>query len=148
MTKLFSLIAFIAAFIWTWFLFKPTDKLTTSAHAGIQSSFIQLIQSSIKNIRPLSSNFQVIRIYTEKIDDNKVTAHFSYKYTDQLDDKEGVEQQLSGTAVITRGLSEDPNQDKWVLQSMKTDNPKIEFQQGVVVNPTEEKTQPADKPTN
>lgn len=138
MTKLLSFLVFISAFVWTWFLFKPTTEMDTSVHAGIQSKLVELIEQSIKNARPLSHDFKVLQIYTEKITEHQVSAHFAYKYIDQIEGNEQVEQQLSGVAIISQALSEDPSRDKWVIQSVKTSNPKIEFQEGVYIVPDED----------
>ena len=42
---------------------------------------------------------------------------------------------MSGEAILYRSLSENQNDDKWIIKSIKTDNPTIEFQQGMIVNP-------------
>ncbi|MEQ1722943.1 MAG: hypothetical protein ABL930_07180 [Pseudobdellovibrio sp.] len=134
MTKLISFVVFIAAFVSTWFLFNSESKISLATHAGIQSKFITLIEETVKAAKPNSSNFEILNIYTEKIDDNQIGAHFSYKYTDQLEDKEKVNQVMSGVAVLYRGLSENPQDDKWIVKSIKTDQATLEFQQGIVVN--------------
>lgn len=134
MTKLISFVVFIAAFVWTWFLFNSQSKISLATHAGIQSKFITLIEETVKKAKPNSSNFEILNISTEKIDDNQISAHFSYKYTDEMTDKETVEQVLSGDALLYRGLSEDPKIDNWIVKSIKTDKSVIEFQQGMVIN--------------
>lgn len=141
MIKLLSFVLFLAAFVWTWFLFNSQSKINLATHAGIQSKFALLIEESIKTAKPNSSNFSVINIYTEKLDDNQISVHFSYKYTDLLDDKEEVQQTLSGEAILHRGLSENPNDDKWVIKSINTNNSSIEFQQGLTIESEEKKTQ-------
>ncbi len=134
MIKLVSFIVFIAAFVWTWFLFNSESKISLATHAGIQSKFMILIEESVKAAKPNSSNFEILNIYTEKIDDNQVSAHFSYKYADQLQDKEKVNQTMTGEAILYRGLSENQKDDKWIIKSIKTDNTKLEFQQNLVVS--------------
>ena len=106
MIKLVSFIVFIAAFVWTWFLLNSHDKISMATHAGIQSKFMILIEESVKAAKPNSSDFEILNIYTEKIDDNQISAHFSYKYMDQLQDQEKVSQSLAGEAVLYRSLSE------------------------------------------
>jgi hypothetical protein len=134
MTKLISFVVFIAAFVSTWFLFHSESKISLATHAGIQSKFISLIEETVKAAKPNSSNFEILNIYTEKIDDNQIGAHFSYKYTDQLEDKEKVEQVMSGDAILYRGLSENNQDEKWIVKSIKTDKATLEFQQGMMVN--------------
>lgn len=135
MIKLGSFIVFIAAFVWTWSLFNSHSKISLATHAGIQSKFMMLIENSVKAAKPTSSNFEITNISTEKIDDNQVSAHFSYKYDDLSADNEKVSQLMSGEALLYRSPSENQNDDKWVVKSIKTDNPSIEFQQGMIVNP-------------
>ena len=94
-----------------------------------------LIEETVKAARPNSSNFEITNISTEKIDDNQVGTHFSYKYDDQLQDNEKVSQTMSGEAILYRSPSENQKDDKWVIKSIKTDNPNIEFQLGAIVNP-------------
>lgn len=135
MIKLGSFLVFIAAFVWTWSLFNSNSKISLATHAGIQSKFMMLIEESVKAAKPNSSNFEITNISTEKIDDNQVSAHFSYKYDDVFQNEEKVSQSMSGEAILYRSLSENPNDDKWIIKSIKTDNPSIEFQQGMIVNP-------------
>lgn len=146
MVKLVSFVVFIAAFIWTWYLFHSPAKINLETHAGIQSKFMQLIEESVKKSRPESSDFEILKMYTQKIDDNQISAHFSYKYTDKIDqpagetadaagESEKTSQVMSGEALLSRGVSENPQSDVWVVTSVKTGNPSIEFQQGLVVIP-------------
>lgn len=145
MIKLVSFIVFIAAFVWTWFLFNSHDKISMATHAGIQSKFMILIEESVKAAKPNSSDFEILNIYTEKIDDNQISAHFSYKYMDQLQDQEKVSQTLAGEAILYRSLSENPKDDKWVIKSIKTDNSSIEFQQGLTISPETENAPPTEE---
>jgi hypothetical protein len=110
------------------------SKISLATHAGIQSKFITLIEETVKAAKPNSSDFEILNIYTEKIDDNQIGAHFSYKYSDQLEDKEKINQIMSGDAILYRGLSENTQDDKWIVKSIKTDKTTLEFQQGLVVN--------------
>ncbi len=140
MIKLVSFFVFTAAFVWTWFLFNSHDKISQATHAGLQSKLMILIEESIKAARPNASDFEILNIYTQKIDDNQVSAHFTYKFkdsfTNQLEEQEQeqVNQTLSGEAVLYRMLSENPLKDKWITKSFKTNNSSIEFQQGLTVN--------------
>ena len=134
MIKLVSFVVFLGAFVWTWFLFNSQDKIDFSVHAGIQSKMMILIEDAIKASRPKSSNFEVLNIYTKKINDNQISAHFTYKYSDQLEESEKTSQLIAGEAILNRTPSENPTDQKWVVQSVKTDTNKIEFQDGLVVS--------------
>ena len=142
MMKLVSFFVFVAAFIWTWSLLTSKSTIGIDVHAGIQSKLAILIQDSIKAKRPNSSNFELNKIYTEKLDDNKIKAYFTYKFIDTLEDQEKSEQIISGQAILNRSLSEDPSVQKWVIQSVKTDSSAIEFKEGLVISPDGNETPP------
>lgn len=133
MIKLVSFFIFIAAFVWTWGLFTSKNSIGIDVHAGIQSKLAILIQDSIRAKRPSSSHFFLQKIYTEKLDDNKIKAYFSYRYSDALEEQEEIEQMMSGEAILSRGLSEDPKVQKWVIQSVKTDVSNLSFKEGLVI---------------
>ncbi len=134
MVKLLSFVLFVAAFIWTWFLFNSKSAVGIDVHAGIQSKLAILIEDTIKKNRPNSSHFQLIKIYTEKIDDTKMSAKFSFKYDDILEDQETTSQTMTGEAILSRGLSEDPQVQKWVVQSVKSNSSNLEFKEGLVIS--------------
>jgi hypothetical protein len=154
MIKIISLIVFIAAFIWTWSLFNSPTTMGVDIHAGIQSKLTLLIEDSVKAKRPTMTNFQLNKMYTEKVDDNKVKAFFTYQFDDasagDAGDKQDVAtQSISGEAVLVKALSEDPAVQKWLLQSVNTGNETLDFKEGItitsdnaVVPPTTETTAP------
>jgi len=109
-------------------------------HAGIQSQLTILIENAIKSKRPLSDNFKIIKMYTEKIDDQKIMAYFSYEFQDQMQPADESKmtpdktlQKISGTALLSKGLSEDPTIQKWILQSVKSAGEAIDFKDGIVI---------------
>lgn len=138
MIKIVSLIVFIAAFIFSWQAFNGKSDMGIDVHAGIQSQLTLLIEDTIKSKRPGSDNFKLIKMYTQKIDDLKVMAYFSYEFNDHmpsadLADKEQTTQKVSGTALLSKGLSEDPLVQKWILQSVKTDKETVDFKEGITI---------------
>ncbi len=134
MMKLISFFIFVAAFVWTWSLLTSKRTIGTDVHAGIQSKLAIMIEDTIKAKRPNSSAFELTKIYTEKLDDNKIKAYFAYKFTDTLEGQEKSEQTISGQAILNRSLSEDPAVQKWIIQSVKTDSNAIEFREGTVIS--------------
>ncbi|MBC7741136.1 MAG: hypothetical protein H7061_02990 [Bdellovibrionaceae bacterium] len=134
MIKLLSFFVFLFAFLGTWFLFNSRNSIGIDVHAGIQSKLSIMIEDTIKKNKPRSSNFRLVRIFTEKIDDNKLNAKFTFKYDDQMDDNETTSQTMNGEAILSRGLSEDPQIQKWIVQSVKTDSASLEFKEGLVIS--------------
>lgn len=130
MIKIFSFVLFVSALIWTWFLFNSPAQMGTDVHAGIQSKLTILIEETIKAKRPSMTNFRLNKMYTEKMDDNKVQAHFSYQY----DEDDQTTQTISGNAILTKALSEDPEVQKWVLQTVNTGGDVVEFKDGLTIS--------------
>jgi len=130
MIKIFSFVLFASALIWTWCLFNSPAQMGTDVHAGIQSKLTILIEETIKAKRPSMTNFRLNKMYTEKVDDSKVKAHFSY----QFDEADQTTQTISGEAVLTKALSEDANVQKWVLQSVNTGGDVVEFKDGLTIS--------------
>ena len=149
MVKIISFIVFVAAFIWTWNLFNSRSEMGIEIHAGIQSKLTLLIEDTLKNKKPNFSDFKLVKMYTTKIDDQKVSAHFAYQYTESLATDtasataEVVTQSVSGEAILIRGLSEDKSVQKWVLQSVRTDAQTVDFKDGLVIG-SEDETAPVD----
>lgn len=138
MVKLVSFFVFLIAFVWTWFLFHSTSKINVGVHAGLQSKLAIMIEDTIKKARPNSYSFKMLSLYTTKIDDNKINAHFSYKYSERLENKENSEIKITGDVTLNRSLSENPDDQKWVVQNVQTDNSSIEFQEGLIIGAGEE----------
>ena len=135
MIKLVSFVVFIVAMAWTWFVVNSKNPIGLEVHAGIQSKLMELVEKSVKTSQPNSSNFEILNIYTKKIDDTKITAYFSYKYSDRLENMESLNQVISAEAVLHKALSEDPEKLSWVVQSIKMNNTNLEFHQGLIVSP-------------
>ena len=129
MIKIFSFVLFVSAFIWTWCLFNSPSQMGTDIHAGIQSKLTILIEDTVKAKRPSMTNFRLNKMYTERMDDSKVKANFSYQF-----DEDNATQTISGEAVLTKALSEDPAVQKWVLQTVKTGGDVVEFKDGLTIS--------------
>ncbi len=148
MVRVLSFFMFVAAFLWTWYLFNSSNSIGVDIHAGIQSKLGVLIEETIKKSKPNSTDFQLLKIYTEKIDDNRISAKFAFQYDDQLEADEKTTQTLHGEAILSKGLSENPEIQKWIIQSVKTNATNLEFREGLVISSdgkTTEEIQPDGK---
>lgn len=135
MSKIVSLVLFVVALSWTWFQFRKPDTMSTEVHAALQSRLQILIEDTIKAKRPNIQNLKFLQMYSEKIDENKIRAYFSYEFEDPA---ENTKQKFTGDAILSRGLSEDPNVKKWILQTVKTGQETIEFGEGLAITPDSE----------
>jgi hypothetical protein len=136
MKKIISLFVFAAALIWTWNLFHSApSSVAFETHADIQNKLAAIIQESLIAKKPAASEFQVVRLWTETISDNKVRAVFAYKFKDKNDANETTEQTIEGEAVLHREPSTFKQEDHWVIQSVKTTNDLVNFNEGSTVSP-------------
>lgn len=137
MFKVISLVILIAGMVWTWSLLNSPSKMSTQIHAEIQSKLAILIEETIKTKKPHSTDFEMNQMYTSAVNENLVSAHFSYKFKDQIKSEdnsaEGVEQSISGYALLAKTPSENPDLQKWVIQSIKTNQETVSFAEGMVV---------------
>jgi len=134
MVRVLSFFMFVAAFLWTWYLFNSSNSIGVDIHAGIQSKLGVMIEETIKKNKPNSSGFQLLKIYTEKLDDNRISAKFAFQYDDKLEADEKTTQILQGEAILSKGLSENPEVQKWIIQSVKTNATNLEFREGLVIS--------------
>lgn len=155
MVKIIGLIGLVAGLLWTWTLLNSPSKMSTQLHAEIQSKLAILIEETIKAKKPNSSDFELSQMYTSAINDDLVSAHFSYKFKDLIkseqDSTEGVEQSITGYALLAKTPSENPDLQKWVIQKITTNQQSVSFNDGMVVTadgkdaPTESTTPPENK---
>lgn len=146
MMKLVSFVVFTVGLIWTWFLFNSKPTIGVDVHAGLQSKLAIFIENSIKATRPGAYDFRMISLYTKAVDENKINAFYSYQYSEKLEGSEDSDQSIKGEAVLNRSLSENSDEPKWVVQSVKTNNATVEFHEGSVINTGDsaENTESAD----
>lgn len=139
MKKIVSVVVFVAAMIWTWNLFHSNSSTVAfQTHADIQSKLAALIQESLLAKKPSASDFQIVRLWTETLSQNKVRAVFAYKFNDKTEDGEMTEQTLEGEAVLHREPSTFKEEDHWVVQSVKTTNDMVNFTEGSAISPNME----------
>ena len=146
MKKIVSVVVFVAAMIWTWNLFHSNSSTVAfQTHADIQGKLATLIQESLLAKKPSASDFQIVRLWTETLSQNKVRAVFAYKFNDKTEDGEMTEQTLEGEAVLHREPSTFKEEDHWVVQSVKTTNDMVNFTEGSAISPNMEL--PAETPS-
>lgn len=135
MKKIFSLVIFIAALVWTWNVIHTSQAVGFETHSGIQVKLADLITQTLAAKKPQAKDLAISRLWTETLSDNKVRAVFAYKFTDVSEDGENMEQVIEGEAVLYREVSDQENVDKWVLQSVKTTNDIVVFTEGSTITP-------------
>ncbi len=83
--------------------------------------------------RPLATHLEFQTIWTERLSDNQVRAHFTYSFVDS-DDKDGesVDQSQDGQATLNRVGS-----DGWSLDEVTVSRQVLHFKKGIVISPSD-----------
>lgn len=150
MKKIISLIVFAAALIWTWNIVHSSSAVGFETHSGIQQKLAELIQQTIQKKKPEARDFQIVRLWTESVNENKVRAVFAYRFNEGTAATDATEQTIEGEAILHREIANDQNVDRWTLVSVKTLHDTVIFEDGSLINPatpdetTEEGAAPAD----
>lgn len=135
MKKIFSLVVFIAALIWTWNVINTSQAVGFETHSGIQMKLAELIQNTLTTKKPNAKDLSITRLWTEALSDNKVRAVFAYKFIEKSETGESLEQMIEGEAILHREPSQEAGVDNWSLQSVKTTNDLVVFTEGSTISP-------------
>ena len=135
MKKIFSLILFIAAMVWTWNVIHSSSAVGFETHSGIQEKLAELITQTLASKKPNSSEIVITRLWTETLGDNKVRAVFACRFSESSEGGEVIQQEIEGEAVLYREPTQENGVDNWVLQSVKTTNDLVVFTEGSLISP-------------
>lgn len=136
MKKIMSLIVFTAALFWTWNIIHSTAAVGFETHSGIQEKLAFLIQQTVMEKKPTAKNFKIKRLWTESLSETKVRAVFAYEFSEPSEGGgDTTEQTVEGEAVLFREPQDESKLDRWTLQSVRTTNDIITFNEGLVVTP-------------
>ena len=151
MKKLLSFVIFSALLVWTWNIVHSTSSVAFETHSGIQEKLTELIKSSILLKKPAATDFVMKKIWSETVSRNKVRAVFSYGYKEPQEGKEMIEQTIDGEAMLYKeaaDIAANSNDEKWILQSVKTTNDVVVFSEGEVINSGAAKPASSKMPTS
>jgi hypothetical protein len=140
MTKIISPLVLAAVLLWTWHIVHSQSAIGFETHSGVQLKLAELIGNTLQAKKPDAENLQIVKIWTAPLNENKIQAVFSYKFTEKSQDGDPAEKVIQGEAILHREPSEDPTLDKWILQSVRTQLESLDFSEGSVVLPETEAT--------
>jgi hypothetical protein len=165
MKKILSLIVFFTLLVWTWNVIHTTPAVGFETHTAIQEKILEMLTSTLQAKRPQAQQIEVVRLWTESLDDNKIRAVFSYKFQDKIGDlaptsaptstpapatppapdqtpsqgdEQMTEQTIDGEAILQRLASDDPSLDNWKLLEVKTTGDTVIFRDGSTITPDDQ----------
>ncbi len=133
MKKVISLAVFLILLTWTWSLIHSEPTVSFETHSIIQQKLAEIIQLSVQKHRPNAKEFSLVRLWTETLSSDKISAHFTYRFaegeTTQISNET-----ISGKAFLKKTTSEDQSQENWQIEKVQTSNSQIVFQEGDLIN--------------
>lgn len=145
MKKIISLIVLLGLMIWTWDIIHSTPAVTFETHSIMQQRLAEIIKNSVQKYRPAAQNFNLVRLWTETVNPEKVKAHFTYRFIDGEGDSK-TEQTVSGEAFLLKTSSEGNEQENWKIEKVQTSANQVIFDEGLTITPEGETTAPNEPP--
>ncbi|MFN9065982.1 MAG: hypothetical protein ACK5V3_02060, partial [Bdellovibrionales bacterium] len=92
MTKIISPLVLAAVLLWTWHIVHSQSAIGFETHSGVQLKLAELIGNTLQAKKPDAENLQIVKIWTAPLNENKIQAVFSYKFTEKSEDGDPAEQ--------------------------------------------------------
>ena len=117
----------------TWGMANKVPVVSIETHKLIQSELKDIIYQVLIQYRPLATDLRFQTIWTEKLSDNQLKAHFTYSFNDSDEqDGESVEQTQEGEVTLNR-ISQDQG---WSLDEVVVSRQVLQFKKGIVITPS------------
>lgn len=137
--KYISTLIFAVALAYTWNLAQQEQPISFQTHAALQLKLGDVIQQSVREIKPSATAIEIINITTQPISDEKIKAYFSYRFQEpDAETGEVMIQQINGEAILHRTKQFDNSQDLWTMDNVQTNTGAMEFKSGIVITPGSE----------
>lgn len=132
MKKYTSVIVFIIFGTLLWQYANHPRAITQEIHHAIQSKVAELITNDVRKRYPDASQFQIEKLVSSEMNDNKVKVSFSFSYTDPTTQSQ-INQQ--GEAVFHREKSDEIGKTLWKMQSKSLTQNEVIFTEDEIVTP-------------
>ena len=129
MKKVISLVVFLILLIWTWSMIHSSPTVSFETHSIIQQKLAEIIQLSVQKHRPKAKEFSLVRLWTETLNSDKISAHFTYQFKEGESDN-ATQETISGEALLKKTTTEDQAQENWKIEKVQTSANQIVFQDG------------------
>ncbi len=137
MKKVISLVVFVILLAWTWSLINSDPTISFETHTIIQQKLASIIQASVQRHRPNAKDFNLVRLWTETISPEKISAHFTYQFSEGETDKASHET-ITGEAFLKKTTGQEVSQENWTVEKVRTSSNQIVFQEGDSIDSSNE----------
>ncbi len=137
MKKIISLVVLLGLMVWTWNLIHSSPTVTFETHSIMQERLAEIIKASVQKNRPTAQNFSLVRIWTETLKEDRVKAHFVYRFKEGTG-SEAADQTVSGEAFIQKTSGQNSTQENWKIEKVQTSANQVIFEDVMSVTPEEE----------
>lgn len=123
----------------TWGMAHKNSPVSVAVHQQIHNEVREIVYQALTQYRPSATNLRFQSIWTERMSDNQIKAHFTYSFTDE-EENEGIVDQIQDGQVVLNRISL-PDGDKegtaWSLDEVMVSRQVIHFKKDVVITPSE-----------
>ncbi len=141
--KYLSIVFFLVLMKFTWGMANKFPVIPIETHKMIQTELKDIIYQVLVQYRPTATQLKFQSIWTERLSDNQLKAHFTYSFVDS-DEQEGesVEQTQEGVVTLNR-ISVNQEADPaapapgWSLDEVSVSRQVLNFKKGIVISPSE-----------
>ncbi|MDZ4660325.1 MAG: hypothetical protein SGJ18_01765 [Pseudomonadota bacterium] len=148
--KYLSIIFFLVLMKFTWGMAYKAPVVSIETHKLIQTELKDIIYQVLVQYRPTATNLKFQTIWTERLSDHQLKAHFTYSFVDSDDqDGESVEQTQDGEVILNQippsdgdqmdqnGQKSQKSQKSWSLDEVTVLRQALHFKKGIVISPAE-----------
>lgn len=129
MKKIISLVVFLILLTWTWSMIHSDPTVSFETHSIIQQKLAEIIQLSVQKHRPQAKEFNLVRLWTETLTPDKISAHFTYRFKEG-DAENASQETISGEALLKKTTTAEQAQENWKVEQVQTSTNQIVFQEG------------------
>ena len=132
--KFISLIILFLILAVTKVSFKGDMDVPQNIHADIQNDIKRLIVDYVEENLPSASNIKFHKVWTQKINKNKIKALFKYSFDDSNQNTRSTRVAIDGFAHLNKQANESTEDNEvWSFEDLQITNNSIEYKDGIKI---------------
>lgn len=132
--KFISLIILFSILAITKISFKGDIDVPQSIHADIQNDIKRLIVDYVEENLPTASNIKFHKVWTQKINKNKIKALFKYSFDDSNQETRNTRVAIDGFAHLNKEAGQSTADNEiWSFEDLQITNNTIEYKDGIKI---------------
>ena len=133
--KRISPLLFLVVMAWSWTKVHQESQPNFATHVNLQAELRDLVFKAVQEKFPQAREIQILQLWTERQNAHRILAELSYRF--EAPDQQGSwnQQEVKGSVLLTKAVNSP--EDVWTLGKFKSQHNAIDFQEGLVIRPTQ-----------